>query len=549
MTTQHAQQHSANPKFPIIYVMGGALWFGLTAVCWSFGQRSNDWAMVGAVFCFCIGVGQFFKARSLYEVKRRNKSMMEASAQTAGQHGTSMWASAKQIKKAGMLKPSGLFLGEAHGKDIYYPGETHVLSIAPPGAGKGVCLAVPNLLSVKNSMIVTDPKGELYCMTHRFRQEKLGHKIIVLCPWAEKLSAELGITIPDHGFNPHSILRDGPDIKDDAELLSSLLLPGKQGTSASEDFWRDGGQSAITQFTLFLKHKYGDLDLPMLRRELMASPEELFGTLIEMSECDAFDGAMREMGAKMLGTLKNAPQQFEGAMGNAQKALRIYDPVSPMAQHVSSGSIDFAAIKDQPTTIYLIMPSDRSHTHAAWLNMVISLAIEMVGRDRSNRRVTFLLDEFANLGYLPNILRGMAQYRGQGVQVFAIIQQISQLERLYGKEGLREFLGMSEVINAFGVWEPDTLRLLSDLMGQRTLRQFNQHVTPTQDHGNFGFNYNASDHGAPLMRPEDIRTMPSGEQLIFYRNLPPIRAGKVSYLKRRSWRMRTDPNPYYRKSL
>lgn len=178
---------------------------------------------------------------------------------------------------------------------------------------------------------------------------------------------------------------------------------------------------------------------------------------------------------------------------------------------------------------------------------MISLAIETVGRDRTNRRVLFMLDEFANLGYLPNVLRAMAQYRGQGVQVWTIIQQLSMLSRIY-KDGWREFLGLSECINTFGVFEPETLKVLSEWIGQETLRDHSFSTRPEAGlHGQLDLSLSQRDQGRPLIRAEDIRTLPSDQQLVFYRNLPPFLASKVSYLQHRTWRRWADPNPYHRK--
>lgn len=538
---------SPERPFWLHFILGGALYWGALAL-WPHSQQGHDAAGIAAAVLCLLSFKHFVSGVVAWLGRLRRRRAERRAARPDIQHGQARWASVRDVKKAGMLKSEGLFLGRLKGRDLYYPGETHLLTIAPPGAGKGVCLAVTNLLLSKISMVVTDPKGELYAMTARHRREALGHKIIALAPWAAKMSDELEIRIPDHGFNPLSVIAPGPDIKDEAELCSSLLLPGKARMGASDEFWNDGGQTVLTAFMLYLAERYESFDLPMLRRQLLQAPEELFEVLDEMSRSPAFGGCLQEYGGKLLGALKNAPQQFEGWLGSAQKALRIYDSLSPLGHHVSREAIDFASLKRVPTTIYLIVPSDRIATHAAWLNLVISLAIELVGRDRSNRRVLFLLDEFANLGYLPNVLRGMAQYRGQGVQIWCIIQQLSQLERLYGREGMREFLGLSEMVNSFGIWEPETLKVISQWLGSKTARQFSQHITPDQDGARFGFNYNAADLGVPLMRPEDIRTMPQGEQLIFYRNLPPIRARKVSYLDRASLRTKADPNPYFRKS-
>lgn len=519
----------------------------LVCSLWVSGQAGNDLAAIGAAILGFFAALQFLHGIVATFTYWRRRGIERRASMAGTGHGRARLASLKDVRKAGMLERDGIFLGSLDGRDLYYPGETHLLTIAPPGAGKGACMVVPNLLLCNRSMIVTDPKGELWAMTARHREEVLGHRVMVLCPWADKMGEELGMAIPDHRFNPYSGLKIGPDLKDEIELRSNFALPSRPNMDASSEFFVDGGQSMLTGVTAYLVEKFGSVDPPLLRSHLFQPPERMFEMLDEMAESDALDGAVREIGGQLLGTLKDSGPQFAGILGSAQKALRIYDASSPLGKHVSHGEIDFASFKEIPTTLYIIMPSDRASTHAAWLNMVVSLAMELVGRDRSNRRVTFLLDEFANM-YLPNVLRSMAQYRGQGVQCFCQIQQISQLERLYSRSGMREFLGMSEIVNTFGVWEPDTLDVLSKWMGSRTARQFGQNVTPGVEDGRFGFNYQASDYGAPLMRTEDIRTMRSDEQLIFYRNLPPIKARKVSYLERKSLRKLADPNPYYRMS-
>ena len=430
--------------------------FLATLVLWVKGQYGGDFSGFLSVCIFYpVGIWHILKGYWAYDQECDEKALRDLVYNPTHTDGKARFADNDDLKKMGLDKSSGLFLGSLNGENVYYPGETHLLTIAPPGAGKGTSIVIPNLLTYSGSVIVTDPKGELFAITARHRQEKLGHKIIVLCPWAKKLSAELGIEIPDHGFNPLSIIQPGSDIKDEAELISSLLLPGSANMKADDEFWIEGGQSILTAFMLHLKSQeetVGALTLPLLRQYLHLAPEELTAVLFAMSKNENFGGCIREYGGKLLGTAERSPKQFEGLLGSAQKALRIYDSISPLGEHVSHGDIDFKALKREPKTIYLIMPSDRAHTHAAWLSLVMSLAIELVGRDRSNRRVLFLLDEMANLGYLPNILRGMAQYRGQGLQVWSIIQQLSQLERLYGKPGATQFVGTCELINIFGVY-------------------------------------------------------------------------------------------------
>ena len=534
---------------PMIYWIMAAGLFWATNKYWGYGQQGHGGSTIAAIIFGYLGVSLTIKGFRARTMQRWIRSAEEQSTTPSDTHGTARWGTVKDAKKAGMLKTGNLFLGRLQGRDLHFPGEAHLLTLAPPGAGKGTCIVVPNLLTYPGSMIVTDPKGELTAMTARHRRERMGHNVIVLNPWREKLSEEMGVDLGDHGFNPLSIIKPGPDVKDDAEMVAALLLPTKSKMSGSEEFFIDFGQSILTAFILYLisRGAANRVTLPELRRMIMAPAETLQGHLDNMATTDEFGGVIREYAGKLSGTLENAPEEFQGGLSSAQKALRIYDMHGPLGAHVSHGEIDLGRIKETPTTIYLIIPGERAGTHAPWMNLIMSLSMELVARNRSNRRVVFLMDEFANLGYMPGVLRAMALYRGMGVQVWAIIQQLRQLHRVYGQDEWHEIFGMAEMINTFGIWEPESIKLVSDWIGQETVKDFSQSLKPELVHsGQTDFSFGASNTAKPLLRAEDIRKMPGDRQLIFYKNLPPFFAKKVDYLKRRAWRKLAEPNPYHR---
>ena len=235
-------------------------------------------------------------AETLYE-EAVEKLVSEASAT----EGNAKWATFDELKAAKMVlaEGDGYWLGPfiKNGPGVFYPGESHLLTIAPPGSGKTTDIVIPTLLGQgKRSIIVTDPKGELYAITGAYRRDKFKQNVIVLCPWAEQLSKELGIEIPDHGFNPLSILDPASDnIRDDCELIASLLYPKPAKVSSDQDFWIDGGQQILTAFILHIAsdiEKYGPLTLPRLRQYLHLRPEEMTGLLSEMSENTAFGGCI-----------------------------------------------------------------------------------------------------------------------------------------------------------------------------------------------------------------------------------------------------------------
>lgn len=155
-------------------------------------------------------------------------------------------------------------------------------------------------------------------------------------------------------------------MKAECELISSLLLPKQANMKAEDDFWIDGGQTILTACLLHIAsdaEKYGPVTLPRLRQYLHLPPEEMTALFYAMSQNMEFGGCIQEYGGALLGTLERSSKQFEGVLGTAQKALRIYDGLSSLGQHVSKGPLDFKAMKDEPTTIYLVMPSDRHKPH------------------------------------------------------------------------------------------------------------------------------------------------------------------------------------------
>lgn len=518
---------------------------------WPIGQTEGHGRdCLASAVLWLLALRLFFAAFANWDYASEMRRVKKLSMQPASTHGKARLGEDDDAEVAGMFNGQGVFLGRRGRRDLHYPGETHLMTIAPAGAGKGTCLVVPNLLRNPMSMIVTDPKGELCAMTARHRAERLGHRVIVLNPWREKLSLELGEDLGDAGFNPLAIIRPGPDVKDEAELVASLLVPGQPGMSESEDYFVDFGQTILAGVMLHMVSEpdAGEITLPELRRSLMAPVEQLEALLAEMAASEAFGGVVGEYGGRLSATLINSPKEFSGGLSTAQKALRIYDGFGPLGKHVASGTFDFLGVKQQPTTVYVIMPSDRAGTHAAWLNLVISIAIEMVGRDRTNQRVLFLLDEFANLGYLPGVLRAMAQYRGQGVQVWTLVQQISMLRRLY-KDGWQEFVGLSELVNTFGVWEPETLKLISEWIGNETVRDLSYSSRAAERFdGTRDVSVAANDRARAVIRPEEVRTMPADEQLVFFRNLPVFRGEKASYLEERELVRLAAPNPYHRRS-
>lgn len=453
--------------------------------------------------------------------------------------GRARFAGLKALREAGMLAKGGRFLGRVRGKDIALHGEGHSLTIAAQGAGKTTGLVVPTLLTYPGPVVVTDPKAAIIAQTQRDRA-RLG-KVIRLSPWSEALKADpdFGLDIGDDGFNPLQLVELTDEGRAAARLVAGLLLPDVPG---EDPYWRTEGRELLEWGMLFLaaNAKPEGRTLPALREVLYD-----IGNLMEVMKLYAKgDGkakghAVLAAGArKFRGMIKNgAGGQFSGIMGAATTALKIYTAGTPLGRHVSRDGFRLADLKSGDVkTVYLVCPADHLvGDDRMWLNLVLALICQEIGKPGAAQETVLLVDEFPALGYLPNLAGALEQFRESGLRAHLFAQNVGQILSIYGADGLRRFLGACETKQFFRMTDPQQAREVSEWLGQRTVVQFSANPQG-------GVSRNMV--GVPLVRPEALMKMPRDRQIIIRPELDPIRAEVFPYYRRAEWAARVDANPY-----
>ncbi|MEL7341279.1 MAG: type IV secretory system conjugative DNA transfer family protein, partial [Bacteroidota bacterium] len=123
------------------------------------------------------------------------------------------------------------------------------------------------------------------------------------------------------------------------------------------------------------------------------------------------------------------------------------------------------------TTLYIVIPADKLESHGAWLRLVVGACMKAVIR-QPKKDVQFILDEFYALGYMPMVETAMGAYSGYGVRVWAIIQSLTQLRKLYGEEGWENFIGNASVLHAFGINDNFTADYISRMTGEMSFPSY-----------------------------------------------------------------------------
>ncbi len=151
-------------------------------------------------------------------------------------HGSARWASAKDIKKAGLSNNPGVIVGinPYTGKLMRDDGPAHIFLMSPTRGGKGVSLIIPTCLTWPHSIFVTDVKGENWVKSAGYRQQAMKQKCIKFAPLENDGSSAR--------WNPLAEIRMKTIYEaSDLETVSGILINPK-GENKSSDYWPQAGK-------------------------------------------------------------------------------------------------------------------------------------------------------------------------------------------------------------------------------------------------------------------------------------------------------------------
>ncbi|MEE1655684.1 type IV secretory system conjugative DNA transfer family protein [Microvirga sp. CF3062] len=469
----------------------------------------------------------------------RQKEKRREAENASGVFGSAAFASLDDCAQAGLLNPRGLYLGLLGGQPLFYSGKAHLLTVAPARQGKGINVVIPNLLHFQGSVFVTDPKGELAAVTAAHRAERLGQKVYVLNPWGLH-------GLPQHRCNPLQPLIDAANdpalvrgVADEAKALALQLLPEPE--DSRNRYFREGARTILRAVMLHLATRGmpENCTLPELWR-VLSSTSRIEAVVRRMATSDALVGMVADLGQNLANQLEDNPEQFADFRQGALQAVDIFDPVGWLGDAVSGSDVDFKALKEGKASIYLVIPQDRIATHGTWLGLVTQQAITGVARSRGKSEVLFLLDEFANMGRLSGLAESLTALPGLGVRVWAFVQELSELIRLYGPHTARTVLSQAEVKQFFAVQDDQLARTLSMALGQQTVKTRNFNLGRFDDDE---IGESLSETGRPLMSADEIRLMGADKQLLLVKAVLPILATLLPVWFVSPWASWVAPNP------
>lgn len=398
---------------------------------------------------------------------------------------------ARPQELASYWEGSGLYIGGSY----LFKEKGHILTVAGTRGGKGTNLIIPNLLGLggyQGSWVVIDPKGENATITARYQRES-GKNVVILNPWG-LLAEYVGDA---QSYNPFDILADTTSIHlvDDAHMIAEMLLPIEKGDK--NRFFTDTARSVVTGLIMQIATTQtgDDRTLTTLWRWARLAGDDWDELVARMRlNDDPVNGEIvRNAGNEIVKLMEAGEETFGSILSSVLQATDFLK--SPTLQHSLRSGYNPSSLSDGDTALYIIIPAGKLQSHARWLRLIVTTTLRAVVR-KPNKKVCFLLDEFAALGYLPEVETALSTYTGFEVTVWPILQSLIQLQGLYG-ENWESFTANTAIRQFFNINDNFTANYVSAAIEQTS------HVVTTG--GLFGSPSDATANQRPLVTPDQVR--------------------------------------------
>ena len=391
------------------------------------------------------------------------------------------------------------------------------------GSGKSASYSIPNAYQMLGSYIFTDPKGELYDKTAGFLK-KNGYEIKVLNLVDPKFS---------DGYNP--LMHISSEI--DVDVIANTIVKGQQTDSGKQDpYWDDMAEMLLKALIYYLIARRPE------EEQNLASCAELVRAANNNGGSNLLTELMNELPydhpARMYyKSIEIAPEKTYGSiLSSLQSKLGKFDS-KEIAELTSTDTINFDEIGTKKTAVYVIS----SDTHTAYdflLTIFFSQMIQQLYNfaDKSGgalpMRTFFILDEFANIGRVPDFDKKISTSRSRKISFSVILQNLDQLEAVYEKS-YETIIGNCDTHVFLGSNSQKTVEYFSKALGEKTISK--QQLSRSADRHNLwtqGYNSSEQIMARALMTPDELRRLDNDLCIIFEKGIKPIKSRKYYYFEK-----------------
>ena len=478
----------------------------------------------------------------------------------------------------------------------------NILVIGGSGSGKTRFFVKPNLMQMHSSYVVTDPKGTVLVECGRMLQrgrpkrvdgkvvyrrddkgnylkDKNGRYIPVYEPYKIKMFNTIDFAKSMH-YNPFAYISKKNREKDILKFVEVLIKNTSSSQQPSgDDFWVKAEKLLYTAYIALIFAMYPEDQwnfetlIDMINNSECREDDEEFKNAIdiefEIVECwlngtkhedpevmadygDIFetkpDAEQRRLGAFALKQFK----AYKLAAGKTAKSILIScsTRLAPFAidevlEITSYDELHLDKLGDELSALFIII-SDTDATFNFLVAIMYSQLFNLLCTKADNSpggkltyHVRCLLDEFANIGEIPQFEKLIATIRSREISASIILQAKSQLKAIY-KDNADTIEGNCDTMLFLGGKEKSTLKEISESLGKETIDSFNTSTNRGQSES-YGMNYQKL--GKELKSQDELAVMDGGKCILQVRGVRPFFSDKYDITRHKQYPMLLDDNP------
>ena len=404
-------------------------------------------ALTLLLYIVCVIV--IFASVSSYVFEKKGKKGIGLVVEDKVETGYSSWAKDKDIKTdrgieavdytAPTVKAAGIpLIYDTKKHQVWVDnGEYHTVVIGASGSGKSQCIVKPlvNLLAKKGeSMIITDPKGELYTSAaHRLKD--LGYNVIVL-NFRDPLKGNAWnpLTLP-YQYMKMGNMDKATELLDDV-ALNILYDPNNKG----EPFWEKSAADFFSGLALGLFEDAKEEEININSISVMStSGEDRLGPSTYTKEYFTMKGEASSAYTFASNTI-NAPSDTKGGiMSTFRQKIRLFASRQNLSEMLGHSDFSILDIGKQKTAVFIVIHDEKTTYHALatiFIKQAYETLIDVAQKNGGKLpiRTNFILDELANMPPLKDVDSMVTAARSRDMRFTFIIQNFAQLNDVYGKE-------------------------------------------------------------------------------------------------------------------
>ena len=534
-----------------------------------------------------VGVAVGVAMKFIMKMRAANKKKFRQGTE----YGSAVWGTEKDIEpymdfkekdnNVILTQTEGLTMGKpSHPK---YARNKNILVIGGSGSGKTRFFVKPNLMQMHSSYIVTDPKGTVLIecgkMLERGRPYKDEKGNLSYQPYRIKVFNTIDFGKSMH-YNPFAYISKKNREKDILKFVDVLIKNTQSSQqNGGDDFWVKAEKLLYTAYIAMIftinppEEQNFETLIEMINSSECREDDETFQNAIDrlfaFIECwinDDFpnDAEISNEFQEMKANQPNEEQKRLGAFackqyhayklaaGKTAKSILIScsTRLAPFAidevlEITSYDELGLDKLGDELSALFVII-SDTDATfnflvaimYSQLFNLLCTKADNSEG-GKLNYHVRCLLDEFANIGEIPQFEKLIATIRSREISASIILQAKSQLKAIY-KDNADTIEGNCDTTLFLGGKEKSTLKEISESLGKETIDSFNTSNTRGQSES-YGLNYQKL--GKELKSQDELAVMDGGKCILQLRGVRPFFSDKFDITKHKHYHLLLDDNP------